>query len=269
MKTKSLILAAILAIPSTLAITESTFAQTIIQRPIGRAYFLPASPSVSPAFVVDSNGDSIFDLSIVRFPLPRFEFSILNELNSQPIIDQDNSSTIGFFPNAISSFLYVEDTEETIERIKDDQGNLLPSIQEQEVIQQIIPGIPNNFFDGDLRVERTNSNVANPGIIYEFNFGGDFIQFLLPEFAITNIDSFLAVNDISYIVNQNLFGQESFVNDLFIADASFRVNGFEFKENELESSILFSSQSVPESNNIISLLIMGLLGVRLLTEYRA
>ena len=269
MKTRSLILATILAIPSTLAITiESALAQTIFQRPIGRLYFLPASPSVAPVSRADSNDDSIIDLAIIQFPKPRFEFSILAELNDQPIIDRDSRSNIGFFPNAIPSFLYVEDKEETSTRIKDDQGNFLPSSQEQETIQQIIPGVPNTFFDGDLRVERTNNTVARPGIIYEFNFGEDFIQFLLSEDSITDINSFLAVNDISYIVNQNLFGQESFVNDLFITDASFRVNGFGFKENELKSSIIFASQSVPEASNKISLLALGLISIRLLTKYK-
>lgn len=231
MKTKLLILAAILAIPSTLAITvESALAQ--IQRPIGRAYGLSVTPSASPGFTEDSNGDSIEDLSVITSPLPRFEFSILTELSGQPIIDQVNSPNLGFFPNAISSFAYIVDTDRTSSRRRDDQGNFLPSTQEEEIIRQIIPGTPETSFEGNLIAERLTlgNSGLDLGIIYEFSSEEESISFLLPLDATINsisitdrflefdlvinpqvepiIDSFLATNSLNYIVNQNLFGQE-------------------------------------------------------------
>lgn len=261
MKTKSFILAAILAIHSTIATTiESAFAQS--QNPVGRSYILPANPSISAAFLEDSNGDSINDLLVIKFPKPRFEFSILSQLNNQSIIDRDDDPNIGFFPNAISSFTYIEDTQTTSERLKDDRGNFFPSTQVKEIIQQIIPERSEIFFDGDLRVEQVN----NSGIIYEFNFTTESIQFLLPEVVSTSLDPFLAINDLDYIVNQNLFAQESVIDNLFISETSFIVNGFDFRGNQPESSLIFASQSVPEPNNLISFLILGLLGKKLLTK---
>ena len=275
MKIKSLILASILAIPSTLATTiESTLAQ--IQRPIGRAYFLPVTPSELPAFQKDSNGDSIEDLFVKQIPQPRFELSILTEQNGQSIIDLDSSPTVGFFPNAISSFAYIVDTEETSERIKDDQGNFLPSTQEEEVIQQIIPDDePTSFFDGDLNVELVDSatDLNLPGILYELTFGEDFIQFLLPTSSFPNdFDSFLAINDISYIVNQSLLGQEGLIEELRLVESSFRINAGVndtiFAGNQPESAIIFASEPVTEPNNIIGLLTLGLLATTLSKKYK-
>ncbi|MDJ0648201.1 MAG: hypothetical protein QNJ60_05785 [Xenococcaceae cyanobacterium MO_188.B19] len=304
MKIQSLILASVLAIPTTLAVNLES-ASAIIQRPIGRFYALPASPSVSlraesriiaqrpigrayslpvtpsalPAFDQDSNGDSIIDLSITQIPQPRFEFSILTEQNGQPIVDLDSSPVIGFFPNAISSFAYIEDIEETSRRLQDAQGNFLPSTQEEEVIQQIIPDDnPTSFFDGDLNVELVNSATGFnlPGILYEFTFGGDvgdFIQFLLPTSSFPNdFDSFLAINDISYIVNQTLLGQEGLIEELRLVASSFRVNAAVndtiFAGNQPESAIIFASEPVTEPNNIIGLLTMGLLVTKLSKKYK-
>lgn len=256
MNIKSLILAITLAVPSIVVINIES-ALSITKRPIGRTYVLPANPSISGTFLEDSNGDAILDLQITRFPRPRFEFSILTELDNQLITDQNNSADVGFFPNAISSFTYVEEDIEIVAKIADDQGNSIPP---QEISNQAISVSSNNFLNGDLRVEQ----VDNSGIIYEFNFGGDFIQFLLPEFA--NIDSLLAVNDISYLVNQNLFGQEMFVDDLVVFDTSFRTNGFNFRGNQPESSVIFVSQSVPESSNKLSLLTLGLICIGLFSR---
>ena len=274
MKIKSLILASVLTIPSTLAITiESALAQ--IRRPIGRAYSLPVTPSALPAFSQDSNGDDIIDLSITRIPEPRFEFSILTEQNNQPIVDQDINPFFGFFPNAISSFAYIVDTKETSTRLKDDRGIFLPSTQEEEVIQQIIPDDePTSFFNGDLNVELVDSATAFnlPGILYEFTFGEDFIQFLLPTSSFPNdFNSFLAINDLSYIVNQSLLGQEGLIEELRLVESSFSVNAAVndtiFAGNQPESAIIFASEPVTEPNNIIGLLTMGLLVTTLSKKY--
>ena len=279
MKIKLLVLASILTIPSFSVINiRSVLAQ--IQRPIGRAYSLPGSPFFSPAEIIDSDGDSIADLQIISNPSPRVEFDILTELDGQLITDRDSDPTTGFFPDAVSSFLYALDEEETNIRREDEDGNLFSSSQEQEIIELFSPDpAPTTFDDGDLLAELFIRDAApttsadgnsletnipsnfDSGIVYSFLFEEEFISFFLPLDENSDIETVLAVNDLSYILDQNLLGRE-----LRFSDASFNTNIAGLSSGQ--PTTISSSQSIPESNNLISLLGLGLLGIVSLIKER-
>ena len=279
MKIKSLVLASILTIPSFSVINiPSVLAQ--IQRPIGRSYALPASPTTSSIALEDSDGDSIVDIQLINRPSPRLEFDILTELDGQLITDRDSDPTTGFFPDAVSSFLYAVDEEETLTSLENENGNLLPSTQEQEIIERVIrdptpttfddgdllaelfvPGaIPTTFADGNL-LETNIPSVFDSGIVYSFLFEEEFISFLLPLDENPDIETVLAVNDLSYILDQNLLGREP-----IFSGASFNTNIASLSSGQ--PTIISSSQSIPESNNLISLLGLGLLGIGSLIRER-
>lgn len=279
MKIKSLFLASILTIPSFLVInTRSALAQ--ISRPIGRSYSIPASSLANPTFFADTNGDSLIDIREASIRAPRFEFDILTELDGQLITDRDSNPTTGFFPGAVPSFLYALDFEQTLSRVEDEDGNLLPSTQEQEIIERLLRDPePVTFTDGDLLAELfirdvtpttfANNNTlvtstfpeTDSGIIYSFIFEEDFISFLRPLDENADIETVLAINDLSYILDQNLLGRAP-----IIFGASFDTNLSVL--SSAQPTIIFSSQSIPESNNLISLLGLGLLGIGSLIKYR-
>ena len=279
MKIKLLVLASILTIPSFLVINiRSVLAQ--IPRPIGRSYSLPASSSTSSLRLIDSDGDSIADLQIINEPSPRVEFDILTELDGQLITDRNSDPTTGFFPDAVSSFLYAVDEEETLTSLENENGNLLPSTQEQEIIERVIRDTaPTTFADGDLLAELFIRDAApttpadgnsletnipsnfDSGIVYSFLFEEEFISFFLPLDENSDIETVLAVNDLSYILDQNLLGREP-----RFSDASFNTNIAGLSSGQ--PTTISSSQSIPESNNLISLLGLGLLGIGSVIKYK-
>ena len=322
MKIKLLVLASILTIPSFSVINiRSVLAQ--IQRPIGSAYSLPASPSVGPVAREDSDGDSIPDIVLESNPSPRVEFDILTELDGQLITDRDSNLTTGFFPGAVPFFLYALDAEETLRRLEDEDGNLLPSTQEQEIIERFVPDTePTTFADGDLLAELfirgaidttfadgnllgTNiPSIFDSGIVYSFLFEEEFISFLLPLDENPDIGTvLLSINDLSYILDQNLLGREPiFSGASFNANigslssgqpttilSSQSTNEISYDQNLLggepifygassntnigslssgQPTIISSDRSIPESNNLISLLGLGLLGIGSLIKYK-
>ena len=356
MKIKLLVLASILTIPSFSVINiRSVLAQ--IQRPIGRAYSLPGSPFFSPVGRIDSDGDSIADIVLESNPSPRVEFDILTELDGQLITDRSSNLTTGFFPGAVPFFLYALDADETLRRISDEDGNFLPSTQEQEIIERFVPDTePTTFADGDLLTElfipsaidttfadsnSLETNVlleSSPGIFYSFLFEEDFISFFLPLDENADIETvLLSINDLSYILDQNLLGRgprvpgasfdirfiSLFSGQPTIISSSQSINDISSDQNSLgreaifsgarantnigslsseRSTIISSSQStndmsydqnllgrearfsgarantnigslssnrsIPESNNLISLLGLGLVGIASLIKDR-
>ena len=314
MKIKLLVLASILTIPSFSVINiRSVLAQ--IPRPIGRAYSLPGSSTAGPVGRIDSDGDSIADIVVESNRAPRFEFDILTELDGQLITDRDSNLTTGFFPGAVPFFLYALDAEETLRRLEDEDGNLLPSTQEQEIIERFVPDTePTTFADGDLLAELfirgaidttfadgnllgTNiPSIFDSGIVYSFLFEEEFISFLLPLDENPDIGTvLLSINDLSYILDQNLFGREPrFSGASFNANIASLSSGQptiisseqsiddissdqnllggepRFSDARANTNIgsLASNRSIPESNNVISLLGLGLVGIASLIKDR-